>query len=139
VRNVLLTSLHGKGTCWLRETAGACTQTQESAVRAVGRVASCVLIFWPKFRTLTIFYLVQIMVRHCGVAHCRSDSRKIPRKRFFIVPRVMLFQGEQDKQITQRRRRAWIAALNRRPDDLTTQKLENTYVCEDHFVKGKLF
>jgi hypothetical protein len=51
----------------------------------------------------------------------------------------MLFQGEQDKQITERRRRAWIAALNRRPDDLTTQKLENTYVCEDHFVKGELY
>jgi hypothetical protein len=48
----------------------------------------------------------------------------------------MLFQGEQDKQITERRRRTWIAALNRRSDDLTSRKLENTYVCEDHFVKG---
>lgn len=76
------------------------------------------------------------MVRYCGVVHCKNTSLKYPTKRFFKIPRIKLHHGPGDEELTRRRQAAWIAALNRKPEDLTEKKLSFTEICDDHFVKG---
>ena len=44
-------------------------------------------------------------------------------------------EGEVIKELTTRRRRAWVSAIRR--DDLTDDKLENERVCSRHFVSGQ--
>jgi THAP domain len=76
------------------------------------------------------------MVRNCGVVHCFNNTKKTPAMRFFAIPRIVKHQGERDMEISGRRRMAWIAALNRKKEDLTELKMLHTKVCEEHFVKG---
>ncbi|XP_059475427.1 uncharacterized protein LOC132196651 [Neocloeon triangulifer] len=77
------------------------------------------------------------MARSCGVSHCRNNKVKHPNKRFFRIPRVISHRGTQDELLTTRRRMAWITVLTRTRNDLTQKRLDNTDICEDHFVSGK--
>jgi hypothetical protein len=58
--------------------------------------------------------------------------------RFFAIPKILKHQGDQDKEISGRRRMAWLAALNRKKEDLTELKILFTKVCEEHFVQGMI-
>jgi hypothetical protein len=83
-----------------------------------------------------VLHLFLAMVHYCGVVHCKNNTNKCHGKRFFVVPRVIKHQGENDEDLSTRRRNAWIAALRRKKQDLTEKKILYTHICADHFVSG---
>ena len=80
----------------------------------------------------------------CCILGCRAtshnyDGTKIEDGvRFFAIPKVKKMQSttEQTKDITRRRRLAWIAAVGR--PDIVFEKHTNGRVCSRHFHKGKV-
>lgn len=56
-------------------------------------------------------------------------------KKFTQKDCVVKNEGEVIKELTTRRRRAWISAIS--CDDLTDDKLESERVCSRHFVSGQ--
>ncbi|XP_059484879.1 uncharacterized protein LOC132202161 isoform X2 [Neocloeon triangulifer] len=79
------------------------------------------------------YYVLLKMVRYCGVKYCNNSSSNFPGMRFFSVPLVKMRQGERDRDLSWRRRLAWISALERTEE--TTTKEAKVFVCEEHFVK----
>ena len=64
----------------------------------------------------------------CIIVGCFNKSGKSSQKmdsvvKFSGVPKIVKNEGEVIEELTTRRRRAWISAINR--DELTDDKLEN--------------
>ena len=60
--------------------------------------------------------------------------KKVHKKGFSCVPKLVKNEGEVIEELTTRRR-AWSLAISR--NDLTDDKLENERVCCRHFVSGQ--
>ncbi|XP_014674302.1 PREDICTED: uncharacterized protein LOC106814506 [Priapulus caudatus] len=70
----------------------------------------------------------------CGVVNCRN---RYPKKAhsFFRLPIVITKQGEVTKEMSDRRRRCWLAAINR--TGMSETVIRNLRVCSAHFISGK--
>ena len=73
------------------------------------------------------------MVRACCVKDCSSRSDHDKGLSFFSIPAVIQHQGQRTKELSARRRIAWIAKIHRK--DWTPPA--NSLVCERHFISGK--
>ena len=72
----------------------------------------------------------------CVVVGCSSKSGKPKGLGFFRIPKVITNQGEEQEELTARRRNEWISAVSR--GDATNKRvLESERVCSKHFVFGE--
>ncbi|XP_071099751.1 uncharacterized protein [Haliotis cracherodii] len=70
----------------------------------------------------------------CIVVNCQSRSGR-DKKIFYRLPRLIKHQGKVTETKSNKRRRLWLAAINR--SDLTQKTLDQIRVCSDHFLCGK--
>ncbi|XP_041362560.1 uncharacterized protein LOC121378453 [Gigantopelta aegis] len=70
----------------------------------------------------------------CAIVDCNSRCGK-DNSRFYRLPKVLIHQGEDTKERSERRKRFWLAAINRQ--ELTKKAVENCRVCSRHFISGK--
>ena len=72
----------------------------------------------------------------CVIFGCnnRSDS-KVRRVSFSRIPAIRYHYGEQEYQLSLKRRTAWLAAISR--DDLDESNMQNYMICSKHFHSGK--
>ena len=69
----------------------------------------------------------------CVVVGCSSKSGKHKGLGFFCIPKIITNQGEEQEELTTRRRNEWISAVSR--GDATNKRvLESERVCSKHFV-----
>ncbi|XP_077397348.1 uncharacterized protein LOC144033224 [Festucalex cinctus] len=68
----------------------------------------------------------------CAIINCYSRGGR-DKKHFYCIPKVICGQGKAAEQKSERRRRAWIAAINR----ANVRSYEPLRVCSDHFISGK--
>ncbi|GFO11418.1 Zinc finger protein [Plakobranchus ocellatus] len=72
----------------------------------------------------------------CQASSHKTDGTKIKSApRFFVIPKVRKNAGDQTKELTTRRRLAWISAI-RRPDVTFDRVSTGLRVCSNHFHKG---
>ena len=72
----------------------------------------------------------------CVVVGCSSKNGKDKGLGFFRIPKIITNQGEEQEELTTRRRKEWISAVSR--DDATNNRvLESERVCSKHFVFGE--
>ncbi|XP_068166667.1 THAP domain-containing protein 1-like [Antennarius striatus] len=72
------------------------------------------------------------MVNSCAVFGCTNRSTR-DRKSYYVLPSVITNQGDQTKELSEKRRRQWIANLRR--TSFTPSR--HTRICSDHFISGK--
>ncbi|XP_070180904.1 uncharacterized protein [Littorina saxatilis] len=76
------------------------------------------------------------MVNTCCVNGCATRSNKEPDVTFHRIPKTDLTRGEKIRELSEKRRRAWIQQINRKTvTDITIKPW--TRVCSKHFVTGK--
>lgn len=75
------------------------------------------------------------MVNYCRVLGCHNRSDREKNLHFYRLPKIILNQGEEHKQLSEERRRLWLARLNQ---NLMGKNLDNIRVCSAHFIKGKV-
>ena len=66
----------------------------------------------------------------CGTRRVRDKGVYMAR-----IPAIITNQGEEMRELTEERRKAWILAISR--EDLTDSILEHGRVCLKHFVSGR--
>lgn len=72
----------------------------------------------------------------CIVLACLSKSGKHKGLEFFRIPKIIRNQGEEQEELTTRRRNEWISAVSR--GDATNKRvLQSEQVCSKHFVFGQ--
>ena len=72
----------------------------------------------------------------CVVVGFSSKGGKHKGLGFFRIPKIITNQGEEQEELTTRRRNEWISALSR--GDATNKRvLESERVCSKHFVFGE--
>ena len=72
----------------------------------------------------------------CVVVGCSSKSGKHKGVGFFRIPKIITNQGEEQEELTTRRRNEWISPVSR--GDATNKRvLESERVCSKHFVFGE--
>ena len=69
----------------------------------------------------------------CCVVVCSKRSGR-DNVKFFGIPAVITHRGEQERELSNRRRREFLAAIGRA--DLKGTKLSNARICSLHFVSG---
>ena len=75
------------------------------------------------------------MVNFCAIFNCTNRADREKEKSFFRVPKINEHISQEDKDLSTRRRNAWIAAIKRK--DPTEEKISSQFcVCSDHFVTG---
>lgn len=74
------------------------------------------------------------MVNSCRVHGCHNRSDRERHLKYYCLPKVVKNQGQQTKQLSEERRRLWIASLNQ---NFKGKNLENIRICSSHFVTGK--
>ena len=57
------------------------------------------------------------------------------KKSFYRLPAIILKEGEKTRELSENRRRCWLAAINR--GDLKPENYPFLRVCSDHFIKEK--
>ena len=72
----------------------------------------------------------------CVVVGCSSKSGKHKGLGFFRIPKIITNQGEEQEELTTRRRNEWISAVSR-GDTTNKRVLESERVCSKHFVFGE--
>ena len=74
------------------------------------------------------------MVNFCAVIGCgkRGDREGTS---FYRLPSIISHQGEQKRELSERRRRKWLAAIWRQ--DIKPENYPYTCVCSDHLIGGK--
>jgi hypothetical protein len=72
----------------------------------------------------------------CAFAHCHNNSMREKGLGFFKLPEILLRQGEEDKNLTEERRRAWLAILDRKDLLSGSKNLKNVRICGTHFQQG---
>ena len=73
---------------------------------------------------------------NCVVVGCGSKSGK-HQVNFACVPKIIVNQGEEHKELTQETRRLWISAISH-GDTGSKNILDSERVCSRRFVSGKL-
>jgi len=69
----------------------------------------------------------------CAVVGCSSKSGHHKGLGFFGTPKIITNQGEEQEELTIRRRNDWISAVSR--GDATNKRvLESERVCSKHFA-----
>lgn len=72
----------------------------------------------------------------CAVKNCgQNTARDKGKYRFFRFPAIIVNQGEEIRELSERRRRQWFANIYRKEFD--DKKAENSRVCSSHFISGK--
>ena len=71
----------------------------------------------------------------CCVVNCSNRSGRDKEISFFRIPAIILHLSEQERQLTEKRQRGFLAAIGRK--DLIGPKLGNARICSEHFVSGK--
>lgn len=71
----------------------------------------------------------------CVVIGCSSRSGRDKGVSFFRIPTVVTTRGSAEKELTQKRRDGYLAAISR--GDLTEKIVNNDRICSKHFVSGK--
>lgn len=74
----------------------------------------------------------RIMVNSCCVFKCTKRRGRDEGVFFFSIPAVIEFQGTKTKELSLKRRQAWIASINRK--DWLPSK--SSRVCSEHFLTG---
>ena len=72
------------------------------------------------------------MPETCSVKDCKNRGRKGGRISYHRFPAIILDQGERTRELSTRRRLAWIASLRRKNWNPT----EYSRVCSAHFISG---
>ncbi|KAF4527553.1 hypothetical protein B566_EDAN016059, partial [Ephemera danica] len=73
------------------------------------------------------------MVLTCSVSGCKSKGSSA---RFFRLPRIRSrFKNAKLLELTEKREKAWIIALNRK--ELTPERYKNVRICSRHFIGGQ--
>ncbi|XP_061737831.1 zinc finger protein 280C isoform X2 [Nerophis ophidion] len=72
------------------------------------------------------------MVVSCWVNGCTNRRQSSVKRGFFSIPRIRRHEGELTQKISEDRRRAWLASINRKDEPSQSSK-----ICSDHFVTGK--
>ena len=72
----------------------------------------------------------------CVVVGCSSKSGKHKGLGFFRIARIFTYQGEEQEELTTRRRNEWISPVTR-GDTTNKRVLERERVCSKHFVFGE--
>ena len=75
------------------------------------------------------------MVNFCAVVGCGNRANREKTRSFYRLPAIVTGKGEALRELTERRRRAWLVAINRK--DIKESNLQYTRVCSDHFISGK--
>ena len=75
------------------------------------------------------------MVNFCGVFACAKRGDKDRHLSFFRLPKIRLTEGEQTRQLSEQRQRAWLSNIGR--SDIKVSNYPYTRVCSLHFVTGK--
>ena len=75
------------------------------------------------------------MVRFCAVVGCGNRSNRDKDKSFYRLPAVVTNQGAHTEELSDKRRRSWLAAIRRK--DIKTSSYAYVRVCSDHFLSGK--
>ncbi|XP_074542190.1 uncharacterized protein LOC141802550 [Halichoeres trimaculatus] len=73
------------------------------------------------------------MVNYCRVLGCTNRSDREKHLKFFRLPKTIANQGEECKQLSEERRRLWLAKLHQ---DFRGKNLDNIRVCSQHFLSG---
>ena len=71
----------------------------------------------------------------CIVYGCSKRSDRDKDVSFYRIPVIRKDQGLAERQLSERRRQGFLAAISR--DDLTDSKIENGRICLRHFISGK--
>lgn len=74
---------------------------------------------------------VEEMPHTCIVIGCTNRSGR-EKKNFYNIPAIIKHQGEQTEELSMRRRREWIAAIEKKGELPKSSK-----ICSDHFISGK--
>ncbi|XP_048242685.1 uncharacterized protein LOC124115552 [Haliotis rufescens] len=69
----------------------------------------------------------------CAVINCSNRANR-DKKSFFRFPAVINNSDDKTRDLSQKRRRLWLAAVNR--EDLAFKDTRYMRVCSDHFVGG---
>ena len=73
------------------------------------------------------------MVHSCCVFKCTKRRGRDEGVSFFSIPAVIESQGTKTKELSLKRRQAWISSINRK--DWVPSK--SSRVCSEHFLSGK--
>ena len=77
------------------------------------------------------------MPNNCAVYGCGHNSKHDKdRFSFYHFPAIIKHQGQEKMRLSNERRQAWINNISRDRKDLTSEKIEHTHVCSDHFISG---
>lgn len=75
------------------------------------------------------------MVNFCAVVGCANRADRNKDKSFYRLPAIITHQGEKTKELSESRRRGWLAAIRRQ--DIKPGNYPHIRVCSDHFISGK--
>ncbi|KAI0209135.1 hypothetical protein LSAT2_006198 [Lamellibrachia satsuma] len=75
------------------------------------------------------------MVNFCGVFACGKRADRDSHLSYYRLPTIRITQGEQTRQLSEERQRAWLSNIGRR--DIKPSNYPYTRVCSLHFVNGK--
>ena len=73
------------------------------------------------------------MVNYCRVLGCHNRSDREKDLYFYRLPQVITNQGEDCLNISEGRRRFWLAKLNQ---DFYEKNVDNIHVCSAHFISN---
>ena len=74
-------------------------------------------------------------MKFCAVVGCGNRSNRDKDKSFYRLPAVVTNQGAHTEELSDKRRRSWLAAIRRK--DIKTSSYAYVRVCSDHFSSGK--
>ena len=78
------------------------------------------------------------MPNFCAVYKCGHNSVRDCDYNYFRIPKIISNQGDETKLLSAERRQQWRKNIHRAQHDLTDKKIENSRICSDHFVSGKI-
>ncbi|XP_029957071.1 uncharacterized protein LOC115395600 [Salarias fasciatus] len=73
------------------------------------------------------------MVNFCAIVGCATRADRDVSRSFFRIPALVTHQGEQTREVSQRRRDGWLKRISR---DVQESSIKNMRVCDLHFVSG---
>ena len=87
--------------------------TRVAAILEVMRRRTCIIIILiiHGYRSLK-------MVNFCAVVGCSSRSNRDKEKGFYRLPAVITNQGKQTQELSETRRRSWLAAIRMKDREL---------------------
>lgn len=71
----------------------------------------------------------------CAIIGCGNRGMRDKSKSFYCLPAIIECEGEKTRELSENRRRCWLAAINRA--DIKPENYPYLRVCSDHFIKGK--